>query len=152
MESKMNALKKRTRSDMVISFIVAALMAIPAFLQFESYFKGGKDVQNLYNGMYSVIVCTVCIILGLALREVQINGKPFKKKIITMLRIIAVIVFLSGFVPAMAVPLAVSTGDAISFRFDVINVAFSVLGVLIGIISEIFVYGYELQDDNDSIA
>jgi hypothetical protein len=39
-----------------------------------------------------------------------------------------------------------------SYHFDVVNFAFSVLGVLIGIISEIFVYGYELQDDNDSIA
>ena len=32
------------------------------------------------------------------------------------------------------------------------NVIVSVIGVVIGIVSEIFVYGYELQDDMDSIA
>ena len=152
METKKDALKKRTKSDMIISFFVAAFMGVAAFSQIESYFMGGKDILNLYNGIYSVILCGVCIILGLILREVQLNGKPFTKKIIKMLRIIAFIVIIGGFVPAVVSIFVSSDGATHSFHFDVINFAFSALGVMIGIISEMFVYGYELQDDNDSIA
>ena len=146
------SLKKRTKSDMIISFFVAAFMGVVAFSQVKSYFMGGKDILNLYNGMYGVILCGVCIILGLILREVQLNGKPFTKKITKMLRIIAMIVMIGGFVPAVVSPFVNSDGTTVSFHFDVINFAFSALGVMIGIISEMFVYGYELQDDNDSIA
>lgn len=32
------------------------------------------------------------------------------------------------------------------------NVIVSIIGVVIGIVSDIFVYGYELQDEIDSIA
>lgn len=152
MESKREALKKRTRSDMVISFVFAVFMGVTAFSQIESYIMGGRNRQNLYNAMYSVVIGVVCIILGLILREVQLHGKPFTKKIIVMLRCVAVIVIVGGLVPAMASPFVNSNGNGMSYHFDVINFAFSVLGVLIGIISEIFVYGYELQDDNDSIA
>ena len=152
MESKMESLKKRTKSDMIFSFIIATFMGVVAFSQIKSYFIGGKDILNLYNGMYSLILCGVCIILGLILREVQLNGKPFTKKITKMLRSIAVIVIIGGFVPAVVSPFVINDGTTFSFHFDVINFAFSALGVMIGIISEIFVYGYELQDDNDSIA
>ncbi len=62
------------------------------------------------------------------------------------------ICFIGDIVPSYQ---QISTGEtsaAVSVTFDSKNLLIIVVGVVIGILSEVFVCGYELQQDNDSIA
>lgn len=159
MEEKMNELRKRTRSDMVCSILVAVVALAKAVTEFHACGSAGTElVKHLTNGIYAVFVLGVAIILSMMLLEVHKIGKPFSRKIIWELRILAVFVIVGGFLPDTVIPMIVNTlhGTSELIGIDVVlsakNVVVSVIGVVIGIVSEIFVYGYELQDDMDSIA
>ena len=47
---------------------------------------------------------------------------------------------------------AEESSTLLSADFDIKNLIIAFLGVIVGIISEIFVYGRSLQEDNDMIA
>ena len=53
--------------------------------------------------------------------------------------------FAEGFVE-------VTKGNMFDLNFGDIDILIPLAGVIVGIISEIFVYGNELQEDNDLIA
>lgn len=80
------------------------------------------------------------------------NGKPFSAAIIWKLRIIAVIIVAAGCMPSYV---EVNTSDntkIVSTTINFQNFFIIALGVIVGIISQIFVYGHKLQEDNDLIA
>ena len=75
------------------------------------------------------------------------------------MRVLAVTVCISGFVSQFADCIADGIknhgGEAFPFTFyldDRHSVYMFLLGVIIGILSEIFVYGHALQNDMDQIA
>lgn len=81
-----------------------------------------------------------------------------KKQIINKLRTLAVLVIVTGLIPDALTPIIddILNGSATQFAYKLVfsekNVIIAIVGVVIGIVSEMFVYGYELQDDIDSIA
>ena len=159
MDDKMNSLKNRTKADMVFSFVVAVIAAGVAITEFWVYFSMDGSVEKyLTNGIYAIFIMGIALILAFMLLEVHKNGNPFSKRIINELRILAVFIIIGGILPDAISNLISNAvhGTSTLMNTEMIlnakNVIVSVIGVVIGIVSEIFVYGYELQDDMDSIA
>lgn len=71
---------------------------------------------------------------------------------------LAVFIVVGGMLPDVIASIVSGIVNSTSSQISIIlvlnakNVIVSIIGVVIGIVSEIFVYGYELQDDIDSIA
>lgn len=159
MDNKINSLKNRTKSDMIFSFVVAVAAIVVAIIEFWKYSSiDDESTNHLSNGIYAVFTMGIALILAFILLEVHRNGKPFSKRIINELRILAVFVIIGGIVPDVVTIFindavrGTSSYMGVETILNAKNIIVSVIGVVIGIVSEIFVYGYELQDDMDSIA
>ena len=144
-------LKKRTFTDTVITCIFCAAALAVSVWQLISFLIG-RVPQYLSNAAYSFSIFAELGLLSLILLEIRKTGVPFSKKIITKLRIMAVIMIVTGIVPSYHMMRVTETNTDIYVTFDSKNLLIMVVGVVIGILSEVFVYGYELQQDNDSIA
>lgn len=121
--------------------LIAGLYALIAFI-------GNGSKQYLTNIVYSFAISFVLLLLCLILANVRKNGKPFSAAIIWKLRIIAA----AGCMPSYV---EVNTSDNIKIVSTTVNFQnffIIALGVIVGIISQIFVYGHKLQEDNDLIA
>lgn len=159
MDDKIIHLKKRTKADMVCSLIIAVIAICVAVLQFVTYVSTeGTNVAYLTNGIYALFAFGVTLILFLMLLEVHKNGKPFSKRIINELSVLAVFVIIGGIIPNALTTVIHNEIYRLDSQIDIEmvlcakNVIISLIGVVIGIVSEIFIYGYELQDDMDLIA
>jgi len=64
----------------------------------------------------------------------------------------AVILFIGGLMPSYTEIGVDAQTEMVTFTFDAKNMLIIFIGVIIGIISEVFVYGLSLQEDNDLIA
>jgi len=66
------------------------------------------------------------------------------------------ILILASLLPDVIASMVMGFADpdalSVTFRFEAGNLAIMVFGVVAGLISEIFRYGYQLQDDMDAIA
>jgi hypothetical protein len=87
-------------------------------------------------------------LLSLILLEIRKTGKPFSKKIIIKLRVMAIVIMAGVFIPSGFA----ENNSSLVITFDMKTVLIFFAGVIIGIISEIFSYGHSLQQDNDLIA
>jgi hypothetical protein len=157
-DKKAESLKKRTFADMICSFVIATVSLFVFIIKLWVYFSAGKTYPgHIIYGLYALFVFAFTIITGLILLEVSKIGRPFSKKIINKLRVLAILVIAAGLLPDSAAIVIHNTFNpaakvGFEFVFSTKNLIISVVGVIIGIISEIFVYGYELQDDIDLIA
>ena len=145
-------LKKRTFTDTVITCILCGAALVMAVWQFVTYLSGRGIPEYLTNAAYSFMIFTELGLLSMILLEIRRTGVPFSKKIILKLRIMAVVMMAGGIVPRCQQIGADDTSMAVSVTFDSVNMLLIVLSVVVGIISEVFVYGLKLQQDNDSIA
>ncbi len=158
-DKKAESVKKRTFGDMICSFVIAAVSILVFITELWNYYSAdGAYPQHITHGIYALFVFGFTLITGLILLEVRKTGKPFSKKIINKLRSLAVLVTLAGLLPDAAASIinGIFNGTinqvGIELVFSGKNVIIAIVGVVIGIVSEIFIYGYELQDDMDSIA
>ena len=152
---RINTLQKRTKGDMICSFVAALAAVGIAVKEFWAYIStDGIYPEHLTNGIYAIFAFGITLILGLILLEVHKIGKPFSKRIINELRVLAMFVILGGIIAPIIQDMVNGTSSEISVELvmSAKNVIVSIIGVVIGVVSEIFVYGYELQDDVDSIA
>lgn len=145
-------LKKRTFIDTILSCIFCLAVLVTAIWQFMRYVNHRNMTEYLTNSLYSLVIFAEIGILSLILLEIRKTGKPFSKKIITKLRIMAVILFVGGLIPSYSTVKLDDTNTLVSVTFDMKNILLIGIGVIIGIISEVFVYGLSLQEDNDLIA
>ncbi len=145
-------LKKRTFIDTVLScfFCIAALVC--AICQFIGYVGHQSAKEYLTNSLYALVIFAELGLLALILLEIRKTGKPFSKKIITKLRIMAIILFAGGLIPSCATTPLSDNELSLSVSFDMHNLLIIGIGIIVGIISEVFVYGFSLQQDNDLIA
>lgn len=157
--NRIESLKKRTKVDMICSFIVAIIAVVIAVTEFSAYVSmDGTYPEHLTNGIYAIFTFGIVLILGLILLEVHKIGKPFSKRIINELRVLAVFVIVGGMLPDAIVSIITDIVNGTFSQVDIDlmlsskNIIISIIGVVIGVVSEIFVYGYELQDDIDLIA
>jgi hypothetical protein len=145
-------LKKRTFIDTVLSCILCFVALGAAVWQFIRFAGDTLFMEYLANSLCSLAIFAELGLLALILLEIRRTGKPFSKKIITKLRIMAVVLFAGGLIPSCSTIPVDDSQFAVSLSFDMQNILIIAAGVIIGIISEVFVYGLSLQEDNDLIA
>lgn len=153
-DTKAENLKKRIKADMVISIVVAVVMLGVAIANFASYFVyDGMHSEILCGAVQSFVTCIGLIIISLIMMEISRKGKPFSKSIIVKLRVLAVWIVIGAFFPNMVTFIVdLAKMQEAEFSLGGRDAFVAILGVIVGIISEIFYYGYELQEDMDSIA
>ena len=149
--SNSEKLKKRTSIDLVISGIIGIAGAV-AGIVFLIRFCGGAPRQYLTNAVYSLALAAETLLMSMILIQVRKNGTPFSQTVIRLLRIMAVILFLTGLMPSFVEVESEPNMVAVTTTFNFQNFLLFAIGAIIGIISEIFVYGKALQEDNDLIA
>lgn len=157
-DSKIESLKKRTLADTICCLVIAIASLGIAFIEFIQYITTERDFPyHISNGIYEIMLSIILVLVSMILMDARKNEKPFSKPIIWKLRIMSVVIIIGSFMPG---PIA-SLVDAVMSNSDLVieialpqikNFMISTFGVIIGILSEIFVYGYELQEDMDSIA
>ncbi len=159
MNGNIMKLKKRTKVDYICSFICSGIAFFITISELVIFISSKNHPESrLLNCTYAAFMFLITLITGLLLLQIHRNGQPFSKKTVNMLRILAVTVMLCGVFPDVIVRIianAVQNNSAmipVSFLLEGKNLAIMGTGAAIGIISEIFIYGYELQEDNDSIA
>ena len=152
MDNRSSTLNKRLNTDRIITLIVAFLMIFVAAVQFISYAKNG-DTLAVRRGIHSVFSAIALILLYIGLRRIAVTGKPFDSRIVDLLRAIAITIMVGGFLPPFVEGfINIAHGSEFVLNFGDIDIFIPLAGVIVGILSEIFVYGKDLQEDNDLIA
>ncbi|MDE6314681.1 MAG: hypothetical protein K2M46_13880 [Lachnospiraceae bacterium] len=150
MDNKIHKLKKRTFADTICTIIIAIATLFISVIELMSYqYTKGHFSECITNGVNGIIVSVIMGLVAAIFVELRIKGKPFSKSIIWLLRIIAVILIFGAYVPDIIASIITNSEITILSTEHLLVV---ILGVTIGMLSEIFVYGYQLQEDMDSIA
>ncbi len=151
-DPNVEALNKRTRTDVIITLVLSGVFAGNAVFQLLARHDFSKAFSSLF-------LFVISLLTGLIFTDIRKNGKPFAKSVIRKLRIIALTVCCSGylmqFADCIADGIGKQGGEGAQFVFyldDRNSVFLFLLGTIIGILSEIFVYGHYLQKDMDQIA
>jgi hypothetical protein len=144
-------LKKRACADTIISCLLCFAELGFSVYHIIEYIRGGSP-ECISNAVYSFVIAVELGLLSLILLEIKKTGRPFSKKIIIKLRAMALVLIVSGLMPRIEEITSEGGNEAISFTFSSMNMLVIFLGIIIGILSEIFVYGMSLQKDNDLIA
>jgi len=105
-----------------------------------------EAIRLIFMGLIlSVVYAIFCTI--------QSGSTPFSKKCVNYLRVVALLTILLGVVPSTAhIILNFIIYNASYVQINPVQLFIVLLGVVIGMISEIYRYGTALQDDIDSIA
>ena len=94
-----------------------------------------------------IVIFLIFLFMDIILRAVLKHVKPFTKKTVNCLRTISILIMLVALLPKTA---AVAEGILYSGT-SVVTIDFIKDGAVIGIISEIFRYGCDLEEEMDSI-
>jgi hypothetical protein len=160
---KKEAIKKLNK-DLEIEYFCSIAVLISSVVYSILYlldFIGGEGNDNLTKFCYGVASSIVLSLLIWIIRDVKKNDTPFTTSITNKLKAIAGVVILSSVLPDLLTELVVFVGKVnadlpaeIDFDFVFASKTLFIwwLGIIIGIISEIFTYGVKLQEDSDSIA
>lgn len=153
-DNKVEGLKKRLKGDAICCIIIAIVMGVYAIAELSMYFSCNGEFVDMLNGSVQGLVMSIAfVIISLIMFEIMKHGKPFSKRIIVKLRVLGIWVMISAYLPDVVSFLVEFVKNNEGYFFpEISNVFVSLLGVLLVIISEIFYYGYELQEDVDSIA
>ena len=110
-------------------------------------------IDSAGNAVSSIMLGALFLIAYFMMRNIVKESKPFSRENINRLRVMAVTTMLAAIIPGivkMLMTFAVFLNATV--QFSQISFLVLVLGVLLGVISEVFRYGYELQEDMDQIA
>lgn len=169
MKNVQNTLQKKLYSDTLFTYIITAGFAIISVIRFLNFltnvdsvkiagenFKGTAPEILLSDSILYLFIAAALFLFSLILSEIHKTGRPFSKKIINKLRTIAFVLIFASIIPNTVSSMVCDflDADALSFSlsFETINLAIMVFGVVVGLFSEIFNYGFELQENMDSIA
>ena len=163
MELDVQKLSKKTKMQkygcLMIAILSFVIMVEELILVWTSVVREGEiNADFLSYAVYAFGAFGFTYMLWKIFRDIDIDRKPFAKKIIKMLRVMELWTVVFAFVPSIFVQL-VTTGFAGEPELDFVQVFMRgenffilLLAIGIGLIREIFVYGDALQEDNDSIA
>ena len=142
------ALNKRIRTDVLITQILSGVFAVMTVIRLVTHEPG--------HACKDAFIAVIALLTGLLFTDIRKSGKPFAKPVITKLRVLAIVVMCSGYVSQAVESIAAgmrSGGANFAFRLtDPSSLLIAFVGIMIGIFSEVFVYGHALQDDMDHIA
>lgn len=115
--------------------------------------KANIILDHLNGIVKSILIEIIFIFLYGMLSEVRNGITPFSMRNVLRLRIIAVLSFFVALLPvAVNIIFSIIVFQFVAFEFSSLNFYIISIGVVFGIISEIFKYGYVLQEDMDQIA
>ncbi len=169
MKNAQNALQKKLYFDTLFTYIITAGLAIISVARFLNFlvnvdsikiagenFNGTAPEILLSDSILYLFIAAALFLFSLILGEIHKTGRPFSKKIIKNLRIMAFVLIFASILPNTVSSMVCGFLDpnalSFSFGFESINLAIMVFGVVTGLFSEVFKYGYELQENMDSIA
>lgn len=172
MEKSKKDLRKRIYADAKITIFTAVITGIVAVAQLYHFMilcrleNISENISKNYEqettadialkrAVLCLFMCVVLILFSCILNEIHKTGRPFSKKIIRKLQMMAVLLMVTAVFPDMVVVVVgvvTSTATAKVNLFDYENVIPMIFGVCMGLMSEIFKYGYEIQEDIDQIA
>ena len=110
-------------------------------------------IDNLNGIVKSCLIGIILLILCEMFKEIKQGLTPFSMKNVKRLRIIAILSFFVALLPvAVNILSSVIIFGYMSLNFTTLNYYVIIIGVVLGIISEVFRYGCVLQDDIDQIA
>lgn len=153
-DSKVERLKKRIKADTICTIVMAIIMLGLLMVNMRPVYVYEGDYSGVIRSVVLLLVAVVVlIILSIMMIEILRKGKPFSKSVLMKLRVLAVWVILGAFLPnVVTMILGFTTTQQIELSIGITEILIAIMGVMIGMISEVFYYGYELQDDMDSIA
>ncbi|MFA6942216.1 MAG: DUF2975 domain-containing protein [Clostridiaceae bacterium] len=119
------------------------------------------------NGYKNVKMCLIIEEIGIAtkafmiiilflivyqiMRSIVKEEMPFTEKNVNRLRMVAIITILIAIIPGcLKIMITMLFFNNTNVHLSQTNILVVILGVLIGVVSEIFKYGYELKDDISS--
>lgn len=145
-DKNVEALNKRTRFDVICTLIFSGIFAAAAILKAIQR-TPGTACSNLF-------LFVIFLLTGLIFLDIRKCGKPFAKSVIRKTQILAITVMCSGIVPDLIDSFfrGIASQHFTLYLDDRHTLTTMLLGIVIGILSEIFVYGHALQDDMDQIA
>jgi len=161
--SNSKALVERIRRDTFCTKIAAGVVACVALIflvRFITTIISGNYAQNDLQGDAANFVRAGCgaaafVMLSLILSEICRTGKPFTKGIKKKLENIAWVLAFSPLAAIFANTAAAfidPTATGTQRDIPTVDLLIMIFAVVIGIISEIFHYGVNLEEDMDSIA
>ncbi len=169
MKNAQTTLQKKLYFDTLFTYIITAglvIISVTRFLNFLVNVDSVKIAGENFNGtapeillsdsILYLFIAAALFLFSLILGEIHKTGRPFSKKIIKNLRAMAFVLIFASVLPNTAASVIYGFLDpnavSISLSFSSINLTIMVFGVVVGLFSEIFNYGYELQENIDSIA
>ncbi len=169
MKNAQNALQKKIYTDTLFTYIITAGLAIISVVRFLNFLTNVDSVKIagenfigtapeilLSDSILYLFIAAALFLFSLILGEIHKTGRPFSKKIIKNLRAMAFILIFASIIPntVSSIVCGFFDADALSFSlgFESINLVVMISGVVVGLFSEIFNYGFELQENMDSIA
>jgi len=155
-------LLKRIKTDTICTKVVTIVVGIiTGFIAIDfvtSLIKKNLGIEAssiiLGNLVRASLLLAVFIILSKFMSDIAAKGKPFTLKNISRLRSIAIITIVCSCLPEVVSCIFVLSNSvkAFTLTFTLVNGILMFMGVVIGIVSEVFRYGYELEEEMDSIA
>ncbi|MCQ2465581.1 MAG: DUF2975 domain-containing protein [Oscillospiraceae bacterium] len=156
MDKNVKKLKHKIYGDSVISWVFAFDSFINALTRFLSYANNGHSEKTLREAGFCTLAFIVLTLIGFILHEVKTSSRPFTKKLVWEMRILGVTLAAGAFLPDLLCLIMGlinnNTSEVTLFSADSGAGIIFICGIVTEIFSEIFVYGNQLQDDNDLIA
>ena len=110
-------------------------------------------IDSTGRAVSSIMMAVLFLFAYFMMQNIVKDGKPFSRKNINRLRVMAVITMLAALIPGcVKIMMTFAVFSNVTVQFSQVTFLVLILGVLLGVISEVFRYGYELQEDLDQIA
>lgn len=115
--------------------------------------KSNIILEKVNRIIRSVLMEIIFILLYKILSQVKKGSMPFSKNSVSLLRKVAIFSFLLALLPEIAdIVGSIVIFQYITIDFSSLNFYIISIGVVFGILSEIFSFGFELQEELDQIA
>jgi len=115
--------------------------------------KANIIMDNVNGIVRSILMEIIFILLYIMLLQVKRGLTPFSRKCVSILRRVAIFSFLLALLPKIVdIAGSIIIFQCITISFSSLIFYIISIGVVFGILSEIFKFGCELQEDVDQIA
>lgn len=164
MKNEMNVkLKKRLKADRYCNRLITIALGVLTICKgigcITSFANGnvsGTSPNQLLGDWVRIsLIFAIFLFLDIIMNEINKTGKPFTSKTVNCLRTMAVLTMLLVILPHVA-SLIGGFADPTATTLITIDFikdgAFVMIGAALGIISEVFRYGCDLEDEMSSIA
>ena len=166
MNKRENNLKKRLNGDAICTWGIAGVVGVVGlskiFTAIGGFMNGGVmkgDLEGspalvMGDGVRQILMAAAVVLLAMVLTSIGKEGRPFTKGNVNKFRGMAILMVVCAVCRVLVSSVAGFFDPQASFQltFGVTDLVYGVIGAILGIISEIFYYGYGLQEELDSIA